>query len=163
VSNIGSFHPFLIATRQTAARTQLTTSGPIISSLGLADGPLRWRGSIGLEWQRGAFTAAWNMQYYDSYSICTSGNSPAQCDTTIANQGNARVPDQSYHDLLLRYSSPADRGFLAGLDIAIGVQNIFDARPPVIAQPSAITMTYSGYGDPRLRRFTLSIRKHFGL
>jgi iron complex outermembrane receptor protein len=159
---LGNFHPYLIATRQTAAEQQLVDGAPLVSRLGFNDGPLRWRGNLGIEWSLDSLNLGWNMQYYGGYFLCFSTDSDAVCNLRVPAQGTDRIPSQSYHDVSVRYTFGRSLGFLEGTELSFGVQNLFNHRPPVIAQASALFATYSSYGDPRLRRFTISLRRRFG-
>jgi hypothetical protein len=38
-----------------------------------------------------------------------------------------------------------------------------DTSPPIIASTAATSAGYSTYGDPRLRRYSISIKKNFEL
>ncbi|WP_156389235.1 hypothetical protein [Brevundimonas sp. Root1423] len=41
--------------------------------------------------------------------------------------------------------------------MSAGVQNVFNQTPPVIAILDYTQLGYSVYGDPRLRRFSVSL------
>jgi iron complex outermembrane receptor protein len=121
---------------------------------------VQWRGNAGLDWNAGPWSLGWNTQYSDGYSLCYSTYTAAACaaDPGVMGQGTTRVPRQIYHDAFVRYHFD-DNAYsgLANTEINLGVQNVFNTSPPILA----FTL-YSGYGDPRLRRYTLSLRKHFG-
>ena len=51
---------------------------------------------------------------------------------------------------------------LADSEISFGIQNLLDRSPPILASTSPSSTGYSTYGDPRLRRYTVSFRKNFG-
>jgi iron complex outermembrane receptor protein len=103
----------------------------------------------------------YNAQFYDSYSIRLADPAAAlTSDYNVELQGSERVPSQIYHDLGFAYTvAPSTRGTLSGVRVELGIQNLFDKKPPVIA---ALIGGYSQYGDPRLRRFSLTVRKSFG-
>ena len=77
------------------------------------------------------------------------------------------IPRQVYHDLIATYrfdaASPFAGGMLANSEISFGIQNLFDKSPPILASTSPVSSGYSTYGDPRLRRYSISFRKNFGL
>ena len=89
-------------------------------------------------------------------------NGQSIVDSAITAQGARRIPSQSYSDLHISYDFKNAKGLLDGVRISAGIQNIFDKKPPVVAISSYIQAGYSTYGDPRLRRFTVSLRKSFG-
>ncbi len=151
--NLGNFHFYLVGSQSINLKRQIDAALPEQQLRGYAEGTLKWRLNMGLDWQRGPIRLGWNMQYYSSYN----GNSPYYDNGFTLNQGTAKVPAQSYHDIFASYHFDND-GFLKGLEIAGGIQNLFNTLPPVINSHNG---TYSTYGDPRLRRFTLSVRKHF--
>lgn len=156
---IGTWHPDSI--RQTTAQ------GAALNYAGNRDGPLRWQGNTGFDWQMGKLNVQWNTQVYSSYNIyntadpsTTSG--AAAIASAIALQGERKVPVQSYSDLFLGYDFGDSTGVLNGVRLSAGIQNIFDKTPPVVAITTYRASGYSTYGDARLRRFTISLRKSFG-
>lgn len=158
----GQFHLYGIATLQTKLRRELLPTSVSFNMVGFRDGPLRWRGNAGLDWTLGRVTARWNIQYYDGYRVAFAD--PSNRIGTIQMlqlQGASHIPSQSYHDLGLSYQfGDGRKSLLSGLKLSLGIQNAFDKKPPVIADT---LYGYSLYGDPRLRRFTVSLRKQFGL
>ena len=49
-----------------------------------------------------------------------------------------------------------------GVELRVGVQNVFDKEPPIIAEPNFQSgASFSTYGDPRLRRYSVQLRKSF--
>jgi iron complex outermembrane receptor protein len=156
---IGTWHPDSI--RQT------TAAGTSLNYAGNRDGPLLWQGNGGFDWQLGDLNIQWNTQFYNSYnSYNTADPSTASGAATIASaislQGARKVPAQSYTDLFVSYDFGNGGRVLNGLRLSAGIQNLFDKAPPVIAITSYRGTGYSTYGDPRLRRFTVSLRKSFG-
>jgi outer membrane receptor protein involved in Fe transport len=47
-------------------------------------------------------------------------------------------------------------------ELFVGVQNVLDKHPPTLSSLTP-TGTYSPYGDPRLRRYTIGIKKNLSL
>jgi hypothetical protein len=43
--------------------------------------------------------------------------------------------------------------------VTLGILNLFDRQPPIVANPDS--QGYSTYGDPRGRRFELSVSAGF--
>ncbi|MEJ0039602.1 MAG: TonB-dependent receptor [Gammaproteobacteria bacterium] len=123
---------------------------------------LKWRGNLGLSWSRGPWQAAWNTQFYDSYHQYTPTTTAAAIAASILNQGASRIPAQAYSDasIAINLAAVGDGSVVRGTELRVAVQNIFDRKPPVMST-TAGTQGYSRYGDPRLRRFTVSLSKHF--
>ena len=163
-SGVGNFHLYTVATwmRKFEQRT-LPTSDPI-ERVGFTNGPLDWRGNIGLSWfsPSDRWTIDWNAQYYDSYTIYPPGSSDSVVESLVNAQGSANIPSQTYHDVTLRYRSGAlqDNALLSDVTLTLGIQNIFDEDPPIIATTSA-TGGYSTYGDPRGSRYLITVAKEF--
>jgi iron complex outermembrane recepter protein len=155
----GHFHLYAVATRQTQFERQLVPGSAPYDSVGFSDGPLEWRGNAGLDWTMSHWSMGWNAQYYSSYNIGVSNASPAFNAFAYLLQGSDRIPSQTYHDLNVRYHfSARPSSWLDNLVISGGIQNVFDTHPPPIAAP---VNGYSTYGDPRLRRYSLTVAKHF--
>lgn len=167
--NLGKFSFFAITSWQPHLKRRNLINTPFIDSVGYSDAVLEWRGNGGISWEIGKLFVNWNAEYYDSYYIYGALAEPltaAQQATRAAavlSQGSNRVPSQMYHDLMVTYRFGSDAGTdpgLRNLELSLGVANLFDKRPPVLATTSP-TGGYSTYGDPRLRRFSLILRKHF--
>ena len=158
--NRGKFRFYAAATKQTEYITRVIPSAAAVNSVGFRDGPLSLRFNAGLDWIKGNWTVSWNSQYYDDYLVTnSSGTSSA---LFIAVQGSNRIPSQDYHDLNIQYRFIGARfSLLKNADISVGIENVFNDYPPVMALGfgSSFAGTYSFYGDPRLRRFSLSLHK----
>lgn len=160
----GNFRFFGVATLQTEYHRTIVPTVLSYDAVGFYDGPLRWTGNTGLHWSIGAWEIMWNSQYFHSYSAQYANPDLANLsDDIVRRQGAERIPSQIYHDLAVQYRFDAgnsgQKSLLSGLEVRLGIQNVFDSYPPVVVTSHA---GYSTYGDPRLRRFTLSIRKRFG-
>jgi outer membrane receptor protein involved in Fe transport len=154
----GKLHFYAVATRQLDLERRTTQNTATVESVGFLDGPLKWRANGGATWTHGPITLGWNTQYYDSYKIYASTANQSSINFFVRRQGSARIRRQNYSDVYLSYDF--DGGILDKTKVALGVQNIFNQRPPTIAETFA-TGGYSPYGDPRLRRFSISVRKGF--
>lgn len=163
--NLGKFRWYAVATWQPHYKNKLRPDVAETDRVGFSGGPLKWRGNLGLDWNLGAWAVRWNMQFYDSYRVYTATASPTQIADAVLTQGADRIPSQIYHDLSVNYRfARANSGLLRFFDnseISVGMQNLFDKSPPIVAASSAGSLGYSAYGDPRLRRFSISFRKTF--
>jgi iron complex outermembrane recepter protein len=167
IGRAGKLYISLLGTVMSRLERQATSETAPYDSVGYYDGPLEWRGNFSLTWERGPFSAQWSTQYFDSYSIAFAN--PGFVSTNarrLERQGSAKIPSQIYHDLSLRFAARnTGMRLLEDMDITLGVQNVFNTSPPIVATNGVLQYsgeTYSGYGDPRLRSFTLAVRKSFG-
>ena len=164
IDGLGQFQAFAIGTYQTKLEIQETLDGNPIDSVGFLGGPLQLRANFGVNWQRGPLTLIWNAEYYDDYLVYGANEPQSILDARVAAQGSSSIPSQTYHHLFagFGFDDLGNGGFLEGLDIRLGIRNVFDKRPPTVASIFGFLVPgYSQYGDPRLRSFNLSIRKKF--
>lgn len=159
---LGVIHAYAAATWQPDFYRQFVANSPSLNFSGAIDGPLKWQGNGGIDWTLGNLGIQYNLQYYASYNVYSPTEGPDDIAFDIQLQGSSRIRRQIYHDLYVSYAIPASSGVLHGVKLAAGIQNLFDTSPPIIAGTSYAQGGYSGYGDPRLRRFTLSLKKSFG-
>ena len=152
------FYAAATHTKELSRRVQATDLA--VDRSGFSDGPLKWRGNIGIDWSKNDWSAGWNAQYYNSYRACQSTQSPFSCNQWETWQGASKVPSQMYHDVYVSYSFATESGVLRGTDISFGVNNVFNNHGPTISSGLAYAVGATSYVDPRLRRFTLSLRKH---
>ena len=157
----GSWRFYAVATNTNELSRRILPTETPADRVGFADGPLKWRGNFGIDWNEGGWKAGWNAQYYNSYRICSSYLSAFVCGQQEAWQGSARAPSQIYHDAYLRYNFGARGGVLSDTEISVSVNNLFNEKGPTIASGVVASNGPVSYGDPRLRRFTLAVRKHF--
>jgi outer membrane receptor protein involved in Fe transport len=140
--------------RFTSRRSRLEGA---FSRIGHIDGPLRLRGNVGAEWSRGPTTIGLNAQYYSSYRVTYAEPSQAGLNAQIVlDQGTERIPAQAYLDF---YASQALRVGRQRVELGLGISNLLDSSPPIIARPN--TPGYSLYADPRRRRFELTLSSKF--
>lgn len=154
----GIWHFYLTATKLLSSQRRLFAADPMTEFVGSFDGPLEWRANAGLTLQLGGWTVSWDSQYFGPYAVTFADPASASLNPArIASQGRVGVPGQWYHDLLVRYAFEIVSGHRT--EVSLGIQNLFDRDPPIIA--SALSATYSPYGNALGRRFTLSVRQRF--
>ena len=158
IGDLGWFRAYAVGTVQTTMERQLSSSSPMIDRVGFSDGPGRLRFNAGVDWQRGPWTVALNTQFYDEYRVFRSFDSASGQEVLSQMQGSSTVPSQTYTDLSGRYVF--ENGWLAGTQISVGVRNVFNQEPPLVATVGSFG-GYSTFGDPRLRTYSVSIRKSF--
>lgn len=160
-SAIGVFTADLTGTYQKELSRQTTPLNSTYNSVGFSDGPLKWRVFPSLSWERGPLSVTWSAQYYHKYDVGTSIPSIFN-NWNYALQGSKTIPSQIYHDLGIGYKFRNTSGALRGAEVFGIIENVFDRRPPVTALGAGeVIGTYSTYGDPRLRRFNISIKKSY--
>ena len=162
IGKLGQLRAYGSASWQPDFFRQTFADTPSLNYSGFIDGPLEWRGNGGLEWTYGNLGVQYNAQYYGPYAVYSPLNSAIDAADAIKLQGSSRIPRQIYHDLYISYAIPASSGVLHGVKLSVGVQNLLNTSPPTVATLSYADGGYSGYGDPRLRRFTLTLKKAFG-
>jgi iron complex outermembrane recepter protein len=130
---------------------------------GFREGPLRRRANGGFDWSNARLGIGANVQYLGNYRITFDDNSPGGDDLHIQLQGSPEVPSQTYLDLNATWWLPVpSSGPVEDLALHFGVANVLDEEPPrensfVFRQ----RFSYSRYGDPRQRRFELTLSTHF--
>jgi outer membrane receptor protein involved in Fe transport len=177
----GTFSLFAIATRTLHFKTQLLPSSPLVENVGTVGNagaitgpnyPLKFKGNFGVNWKYGRWSAGWTARYYDSYSIYAPSLAPTNAlaiATALAQGNGARVPSQIYHDVVVGYrfgptASTDSRlpalgaKLLNRTEVQIGVRNLFNTEPPFdVTGPTY----YSGFGDPRISSYYISVKKAF--
>jgi len=158
--DLGEFGFHAAATWQLNLRRRANAESPWVNLVGLSDGPLKWRANGGIDWSRGPLGLGLNAVFYDRYRPQTSDLLPSAAASKVLQQGSAWIPAQVYFDLYgtRRLTLLRDRGFRS-MEIRFSVQNLLDHRPPIIV--SRVAPNFSPYGDPRLRRFELSLVGRF--
>jgi len=128
---------------------------------GFVDGPLKWRANGGADWICGRTTLGANIQYFGHYRIA-GATLLAFADLAEDPQGSRYVKAQAYVDLHARRRF---RTRWAGSDhqmsIDLGIINLFDHAPPFEQMNYAPSPQYSTYGDPRERRFEITLNASF--
>lgn len=144
----------------------ITLIDPGVNTIGYRLYPLAQRANVGADWAFGTVIIGANLQYFGSYRIIAQpkGQNARLTEVATAIQGRARVPSQAYVDLHVSWRKEL---LLAGsardIRMDLGVINVFDKAPPRESSLAvgAETSGYSRYGDPRQRRFVLSVSAGF--
>jgi outer membrane receptor protein involved in Fe transport len=159
----GEFRIYGAATWQPTFRRRAQEGVVWVERVGYADGPLEWRGNAGLQWTKGPLTIDLNLQYFDSYRVAPAGLDPLAISIGAQRQryqGARRIPSQVYVDLAAwRRFEIHGAGPLKVIEARLGIQNLLDHSPPIVAEPD--DLGYSPYGDPRRRRFVLMLLAKF--
>ena len=161
----GVFRFYALATHMLELTSQLTPDSEFVDSVGFNFAPLAWRGNAGLTWDSpdGAWSLGWNAQYYDSYFVFGATSGPGTIDLQTRLHGREKIPSEIYNDFFAVYRPSASAGNLAGLlenlEIRFGIQNAFNKIPATRPGLSPTAGAFSAYGDNRLRRFTIQVRK----
>ena len=165
----GTLDFFALATWQTHFRTQLLPTVAELENVGItSDFPLKLKGNAGMHWHYRSWTLGWMARYFDAYLAADPRAAPpgSLFDSILLNQGNGgRVPSQIYHDFSASYRLGAGGGtgvtrFVRSAEIKLGINNVFDQRPPFDAFQSPARL-YSPYGDARLANYYLSLTTAF--
>lgn len=161
----GDLAPSAQATWLRSLRTRAAPDLPWIERSGFVDGPVNWRANGGVTWTRGASAIDFNLQYFHSYRVisavsATEPRLPSSEAQILRFQGRERIPAQVYVDLAARRRfDVAGPGPLQSVEVRLGILNLFDHSPPILADPNSLG--YSAYGDPRRRRFELVVASEF--
>lgn len=145
--SLGSFDLSVSATRNIENIEQVTRMASPRDRVGLRS-ILKWKVSSYVGWSRDNVSMGWSANYFDSYC-------PGACELLGAGNFlyNKKIESQFYHDIFMKYNIPK---LGSGGYVKIGIDNVTNEIPPLSL---ASFPYYSTYGDPRLRRYSLS----FGL
>lgn len=149
-----------------AATVQLRNAlqAPFASDLervGFFSSPLRWRANGGMEWATGAASLGANVQFFSHYRNYRPEYQSIS-DMNRELQGSAWVKSQAYLDLSAGYRfrlGGPGRGRTVSLDF--GIVNVLDQQAPYEADINFRGPQFSLYGDPRGRRFELTLNASF--
>jgi outer membrane receptor protein involved in Fe transport len=151
---------------QTFPESPVRENVGLVTSQGAAVGsgnyPLKFRSNVGLVWNYQQWTAGWTTRYLDSYQIDASRvfDSGGPANAILAQGNGGRIPSQTYHDLFLTWRAGSTAmDLIANTEWQLGVRNVFNTEPPL--DVSNTNGYYSGFGDPRLASYYLSLKKGF--
>lgn len=160
----GDFRLYAIGTYTERVERQVLPETPLLDRVGFDDGPLEWRANFGLTWESPSsdLSLGWNAQYYDSYLVYGVNDTQRDIDQEILQHGRTTIPSQVFHDVTLTYRPDIERfsRILDGTEVRLGIQNLFDEEP-FIRPDERSRGRYSSYGDARMRRYSISVRKSF--
>lgn len=154
LGSAGALRAYLRMTWQPSYRRRGDPAGPWYETAGHSDGPLKTRGNVGLEWSNGPTLVGLNVQYYAGRDVQRSGFGWTSGTDEIAIQQASTLPAQAYADIVFR----RDLGREGQTGLQLVVRNLFDAKAPLDANND---LGYSTYGDPRGRRFELTLSRRF--
>lgn len=110
--------------------------------------PLKLKGTLGLNWQGGAWSAGWTGNYLHSYRATRN-------PVAILVQGrNGYVPSRITHDVYVGYRIPD-----MGMDIQLTARNLTNAEPRF--DIGGLVNYYAVADDPAGGTYSLSVRKSF--
>jgi hypothetical protein len=126
---------------------------PWQATAGTAEGPIRWRGSLGTVWRRGQIEIGVNSQYVGSYLPSSGGILGSQAALLLP----GKVASQVYFDLTSRILLPLLGPHRGPTELRLAILNVFDR----LASYDPTIIGYSGYADPRGRRLDLVLSTRF--
>lgn len=161
---LGDFRLRAATTWQPHLRRRTDPNSAALDYVGYADGPLAWRANGGADWSKGKTTLGVNVSYSGGYRLYGRSDSATEIAQLTLWQGADRAPPQAYVDLFAHRRIAFRKSGLRDAEVRFSVQNVLDHSPPVIAQPIGFGRAgynYSTYGDPRRRRFEVSLIGRF--
>lgn len=165
----GDWSIYLNAVRTLETVRQLVSFIPAVDISDTERGPSRWASNLRLSWDYGAwnvttetfYTSSTKLLEPSSASIILPGERFRRFDGLPINQ-NPQTHAASYvrTDVQVGWTAPADSGWLQGLRVAFGAQNVFEPDPPFVDN-------LSGFAANRVfvsgRVLYLNLHKEFGL
>ena len=129
---------------------------------GWLHGPLKRRANGGFDWTKNSLTLGANLQYFGRYLILAQGQLTGNNELYELMQGSTHISSQRYLDIYASWRATVRNfGPLSDLTVDLGVINALDKAPPRESSFIDAGSGYSRYGDPRMRRFELSVSAHF--
>ena len=135
---------------------------PDVNQVSFREGPLKWKANGGVDWSKGSLSLSANAQYYASSAAYKDEPEVLTHQQVVETQGSSRIPSQWYLDLSGNWRIPIPgSGPLDEVTLALGLINVLDKAPPRVSFLLDGGPGYSRYGDPRMRRFELTLSCHF--
>lgn len=131
------------------SRQQLNAQQPVVALAGAIFNPPHVRARGGLTWSNGSLTLSSFANYTGSVR-------------DVRQTPLIRIGSLTSFDATARYQTSGNEGALGGLDLTLSIQNIFDAKPPVIRSNFAFTEPYDSTNHTPFGRFiSFAISKHW--
>jgi outer membrane receptor protein involved in Fe transport len=128
---------------------QLNVEQPVVPLAGTVFNPPHWRARAGVSWVKNALTVTSFANY--TGSVRDVRQTPA-----------TRIGTLTTFDVTARYALFHGSALLRDIDLALSVQNVFNAKPPVIRSNFAFTEPYDSTNYAPFGRFLgLAISKHW--
>ena len=168
-TDYGDWGIYLNAVRTLETARQLVSFIPEVDISDTERGPSRWASNLRLSWDYGAWnataetyhTSSTGLLEPSSASVVLPGERFRRFDGLPINQ-NPQTQADSYTrtDVQVGWTAPADSGWLQGLRVSVGAQNVFEPDPPFVDN-------FSGFAANRVfaagRVLYLDLHKYFGL
>lgn len=161
----GMFEFNVLATHTRTFQRQLTANQPPVEGVNFsAFGPLSRQGNARLTWDYRRWSAGWIARYVGGYRIM--GPPVSSSTINIIRQGDQFVKSQVFHEVFVTHrfprldeKAPGWQRYLRGVELSVGVRNLFNSEPRFDA--SNVTYFYSTWGDIRMREYRLTLKKAF--
>jgi outer membrane receptor protein involved in Fe transport len=167
----GTFDLSAMGTIMEHYRLQRNAFTPLLEYVGSPanNGPIKSKGNGTLTWEFHRLTLGWTTEFYGSYKQFGAAGDPTASGYTpvVSAQGGERISSSVIHSLFASWAFPraqpgaaglAPRRLLSGMELSIGIKNVFNTLPPFDA-------FYAPYyilnGDPRMRDVWVSVKKTF--
>ena len=141
--------------------SRVTPELPVIKFHDTERGPSALAANLKIEWSRGPYRIASAVHYTSGHKVIDPYSArPSVFNDRMPNP-NPQTSASSFTtvDLHMRYTSPASTGWLSGIDILLGAQNLFEPDFPFVDN-------FVGYSASRVnargRVLYLELRKDFG-
>jgi iron complex outermembrane receptor protein len=166
-------------------KLQSTFNAPLLDYNNFVDNnapaKLKVNGSVG--WDFHNWGVNWSAVYTGPTYVLGSPRDPAPTAAFLPTYllNGDHVPGQVYHDVTVRYrfgtptqrigsgnwkglwsgGGSRSRSLVAGLEVTVGLKNVFNAWPPFSSNGNNPGFYSSSFGDPRLRVWWMSVKKEF--
>jgi outer membrane receptor protein involved in Fe transport len=166
-AQFGSFDFSALATYNVHASRKNSVTTPnldFVSVTGVSGSVLRFQANASLAWDYRNWTVGWTTRYVPRLRIF--GPPFTTSTVRIQEQGGEWVPSQMYSDAFVTYRFDGHnqgtvgqrlKRYTRGLELEVGVSNVFDKIPPYDVGAGAYR--YSTFGNIRLREYRLSLKK----
>ena len=141
--------------------TRTTHVAPLIEFSDTESGPSDIAGNLSIEWARGNYRVTSILHFVSGHRVLAPSSAIRSFSNDYEENPNPQTLASSYStvDLQVRYVSPPGNGWLSGLDIALGAQDLFEADFPFVDN----SVGYSASRvNPRGRVVYLALSKNFG-